>query len=137
MKALAELLSSDLGYIYGERESDPNGAKKAFLSRGRAFLTALGRDIGLEVQKVSTNKSGIAVSGDVSLIGMWRTNGIYVFVSQMFNNNVILYRAVESIGDCHGARNQYITLAELRKADYPGLLLKLLDLKEPTANLAA
>lgn len=34
MRRLANLLSKDLGYIWGERESGPNGAKKTFLNLG-------------------------------------------------------------------------------------------------------
>jgi hypothetical protein len=137
MKVLAQLLSNDLGYIWGERESGPNGEKKAFISRGRAFLTALGRDLGLEVQKVNVNKAGIAVSGDVTLIGMWETNGIYISVTQSLKNNAILYRTIERIDDYRGGRNQYIALAELQKADYVGLLMKMLELKKTAAKLAA
>ena len=37
MKLLAGYLSQDLGYIFGERENGPNGAKKDFLATGRAF----------------------------------------------------------------------------------------------------
>lgn len=38
MRKLAELLSHDLGYIWGERESGPNGDKKTFLKTGKTFL---------------------------------------------------------------------------------------------------
>ena len=138
MKALASLLSNDLGYIYGERESGPNGEKKAFLSRGGAFLRALGKDLGFEVCKVHTNKAGIAVSGEVYLDGMWDTNGLHLCLEQMFDKNVLLYRTIASFGDSRGGRNHFITLDELRLADYAGLVLTLLDLKETTtAKIAA
>ena len=32
MRRLAELLSHNLGYIFGEREAGPNGDKKTFLN---------------------------------------------------------------------------------------------------------
>ncbi len=41
MNAIYSLISIDLGYIYGERESGPNGAKKSFLTKSAAFLRAL------------------------------------------------------------------------------------------------
>ena len=138
MKVLASLLSDDLGYIFGERESGPNGAKKAFLSRGGAFLRALGKDLGFEVSKVSTNKGGIAVSGDVSIFGLWEDSGLYIQLSQMFNNNVLMYRTITRLDDYRGGINHFIKLDELRRADYAGLVLKLLDLKETTtAQIAA
>ena len=40
MRRLAGLLSQDLGYIYGEKECGPNGAKKTFLRLGNVFLLA-------------------------------------------------------------------------------------------------
>ena len=40
MRKLADLLSRDLSYIWGERESGPNGDKKVFLNTGKTFLRA-------------------------------------------------------------------------------------------------
>jgi len=137
MKALASLLSNDLGYIYGDRESSPNGEKKVFLSRGGAFLRALGKDLGFEVCKVHTNKAGIAVSGEVYLDGMWDTNGLHLSLEQGFGQNVILYRTITGFNSNLSGINRYITLSELHRADYAGLVLKLLDLKENDKNTTA
>lgn len=82
MRRLATLLSQDLGYIWGDRESGPNGAKKPFLNLGKVFLRALAKDLGLRDAKVTSNPGGIAVSGDCSLIGMWDQGGIYINISQ-------------------------------------------------------
>lgn len=82
MRRLAELFSQDLSYIWGENESGPNGAKKQFLNTGRAFLRALGKDLGLRDAEARSNPGGIAVSGDCSLIGMWQTNGLYVQIGR-------------------------------------------------------
>ena len=41
MRQLALLLTTDLGCIFDERESGPNGSKKAFLNVGKVFLRAL------------------------------------------------------------------------------------------------
>lgn len=138
MKALASLLTNDLGYIYGERESGPNGAKKAFLSRGGAFLRALGKDLGFDCYKVSTNSAGIAVSGEVYLDGMWAANGLHICLEQGFGQNVILYRTITTFNSNCSGHHHFITLAELHRADYASLVLKLLDLKdETTAQIAA
>ncbi len=127
MRRLAELLSQDLGYIYGERESGPNGAKKTFLNLGKVFLRALAKDLGLRDAKITSNPAGIAVSGDCSLIGMWENNGIYVDISQpgLGGSRVLLYRTTRNIRDYSGGRNNFLTLDDLRKLSYPALLDKL------------
>lgn len=63
MRQLALLLTTDLGCIFDERESGPNGSKKAFLNVGKVFLRALAKDLGLHEVTVSANSGGIAVSG--------------------------------------------------------------------------
>lgn len=47
MRQLALLLTTDLGCIFDERESGPNGSKKTFLNVGKVFLRALAKDLGL------------------------------------------------------------------------------------------
>ena len=93
MRRLAVLLSHDLGYIPGERESGPNGDKKAFLRTGKTFLHALSKDLGLRDTKVTTNAGGIAVSGECTLIGMWEDSGIYICIEQpcFMGENTLLY----------------------------------------------
>ena len=78
MRQLALLLTTDLGCIFDERESGPNGSKKAFLNVGKVFLRALAKDLGLHEVTVSANSGGIAVSGTCSLYGMWEDGGIAV-----------------------------------------------------------
>ena len=69
MKTIHGLVSQDLGYIHGERESGPNGAKKQFHTKSAAFLRALGNDLGFKEFKVTKNYGGIAVSGEITLMG--------------------------------------------------------------------
>ncbi|MDR1130859.1 MAG: hypothetical protein LBL15_00375 [Oscillospiraceae bacterium] len=132
MKRLHELLSQNLGYIFGERESGPNGAKKQFLSTGRAFLSALGRDLGFSEQTVSVNKAGIAVSGDVTLMGMWGpSNGLYVVLEQdLPYKTCMMYRGIRHMKDYRGGENRFIPLSEMGRAGYNGLLAGLLAMKE-------
>jgi hypothetical protein len=129
MRLLGALLSQDLGYIYGERESGPNGAKKQFLSTGRAFLTTLGKDLGLTQQKVHTNKAGIAVSGEVCLSGMWYKSGIKLELAQdMMHGRCLHYKQISDMRDTSGGYSCCLTLAEFKIADYSSLVDKLLDL---------
>ena len=76
MRQLALLLTADLGCIFGERESGPNGSKKAFLNVGKVFLRALAKDLGLHEVTVSANSGGIAVSGTCSFMECGRTEAL-------------------------------------------------------------
>ena len=82
MLIVPEQYSHDLSYIYGERESGPNGDKKTFLRVGKAFLHALSKDLRLRDAKITSNAGGIAVSGECTLIGMWEDSGIYICIEQ-------------------------------------------------------
>lgn len=132
MKTLASLLRSDLGYIWGERESGPNGEKKIFHTKGRTFLSALGKDLGFCEMKVTKNYSGIAVSGEVTLMGMWGDgNGLYIQLFQdLMDKSCILYRSICHMKDYSGSYNNYISLSELAAGEYETLITKFLKFKE-------
>lgn len=131
MRRLASLLSQNLGYIGGERECGPNGAKKTYLNLGKVFLRALAKDLGLRDTKVTANPGGIAVSGDCSLIGMWENNGIYICLSQFCGGKyALLYRTARNTRDYSGGHNHFLTLDDLRKLSYPALLDQLSALRK-------
>ena len=136
MRKLAGLLSQDLSYIWGERESGPNGAKKQFLSTGRTFLRELGKDLGLRDAKASARPGGIAVSGDCTLIGMWQTNGLYVQLSQpcFDRERVLLYRTIRHSRDYTGGRDPYLTPPGLAGGRYPRPLVLPTSLREEGAH---
>lgn len=136
MRRLAKLLGQDLSYIWGERESGPNGAKKQFLSTGTAFLRALGKDLGLQDAKVSSEAAGIGESGDCTLMGMWQTNGLYIGLSQFCGSreNVLLYRTIRHSKDYSGGYNNFLTLRDLAEMSYPDLLFLLAALREEGAH---
>ena len=117
MRCLAALLSRELGYCWGERESGPNGDKKRFLNVGKVFLRALAKDLGLRDSKVSTSAGGIAVSGECSLIGMWAEEGIYICIYQSAyqRDRVLCYRTVRHTKDFKGGYNRFVTRDELEK----------------------
>lgn len=138
MRRLTDLLSRDLSYIWGERESGPNGDKKVFLNTGKVFLRELAKDLGLRDVSVSSNAGGIAVSGDCTLMGMWQTNGLYIQLSQ-FNFNfggkdILLYRTIRHSKDYYGGRNLYLTRGDLEEMTYPDLLFVLAALRENDAH---
>ncbi|MDR1702505.1 MAG: hypothetical protein LBR56_06995 [Sporomusaceae bacterium] len=130
MQAIYNLISQDLGYIYGERESGPNGAKKQFLTKSAAFLRALGKDLGFQEMKVTTNPSGIAVSGDVTLIGLWHEgNGLYFQISQpLLRPSAFLYRHITHMKDYSSGQNQWLLCALFEMGEYEKLINILSDL---------
>ena len=135
MRKLADLLSHDLSYIWGEREGGPNGDKKVFLNTGKVFLRALSKDLGLQDVSVSSNPGGIAVSGECTLMGMWQTNGLYVQLSQpcFDRENVLLYRTIRHSKDYSGGRNLFLTRRDLAEMSYLDLLFLLAAMREEGA----
>ena len=133
MLAIFNLLSMDLGYIYGERECGPNGAKKEFLTKSAAFLRALGKDLSLKEFKVTTNPAGIAVSGDVSLYGLWNDgNGVYFKIEEPIKPfNSFLYRHIKNIKDYSGD-NKWLPCSMFAFEEYEELLVTLLALRKPS-----
>jgi len=136
MRRLADLLSHDLGYIWGERESGPNGDKKTFLNVGKAFLRALSKDLGLRDVKVTSNAGGIAVSGECYLSGMWEDGGIFICIEQPcgMGENVLLFREIRNTKDHKGGYNRFISRRELSHMSYAEILNRLLSLKRGKSN---
>ncbi len=134
MEAIYSLICSDLSYVYGERESVPNGAKKEFLKKSAAFLRALGKDLGFTEMEVRTNPGGIAVSGEISLYGMWgKGNGVFFEITQpvTWPPGKFLYRAITHIKDTKGSKNQWLSCTLFKHAEYQWLMDDtLLELKE-------
>ena len=139
MEQIARLLSGNLSYIGGERESGPNGAKAEFLRTSAAFLRKLGKDLGFAEMKVSTNPAGIAVSGSVSLYGMWGDgNGLcFVLEQSAFRQQMLLYREISRLDDYRGKQNQYYMLSDFAKADYAGLCRCFLHFRKEADAYAA
>lgn len=139
MRRLAALLERDLGYIWGEKESGPNGEKKIFLNLGKTFLRALAKDLGLRDVKVMSNAGGIVVSGQCCLYGMWEECGLFICLEQpCISQDVLLYRSIRSLKDHKGGYNNYVTRSELATMSYEQLLNRLLTMKkEPRYERAA
>ena len=134
MRRMAKLLENDLGYIWGEKESGPNGDKKGFLRLGKVFLRALAEDLGLREVKVTSNAGGIAVSGECSLYGMWESGGIYVCIGQFCGGkDVVLYRSIRHINDHKGGYNNFVTMRELSCMSYQQMVKLLLRLRKDAA----
>ncbi len=136
MRQLADLLGRDLSYIWGEKESGPNGDKKVFLNTGKAFLRALAKDLELREVRVISNAGGIAVSGECSLIGVWESGGIYIQLSQPCydRERVLLYRTVKDMKDYTGGRNMFLTRRDLEQMSYSQMLEKFYALRKEAVS---
>ncbi len=136
MQRLAELLGRDLSYIWGEKESGPNGDKKVFLNTGKTFLRALAKDLELREVRVTSNAGGIAVSGECSLIGVWESGGIYIQLSQPCcdRERVLLYRMVKGMRDYSGGCNMYLMRRELEQMSYGQMLEKFSALRKEAVS---
>lgn len=129
MRKLAGLLCHNLSYVWGKRESGPNGVKRTFLNLGKVFLRALAKDLGLQNVRVMSNPGGIAVSGQCYLYGMWVDSGIFISIEQpCLGDNVLLYRMIRSITDHTGGYNHYLRLRDLEQLSYERVLQIFSDL---------
>ena len=124
MKTIHGLVSQNLSYVYGERESGPNGAKKIFHTKSKAFLRALGNDLGFREFKVTSNYGGIAVSGEITLMGMWsENNGLYFQIFKSFTQRRdFMYRSIKHMKDYTGGPNQWIPCDMFEAGDYEKLI---------------
>lgn len=138
MEIIHSLVSQNLGYIFGGRESGPNGAKKQFHTKSAAFLRTLGRDLGFQECKVTNNYGGIAVSGEITLMGMWSEgNGLYLQLSQSaIGWQSFLYRQISHMKDYIGGRNQWLPTELFASGKYAELMDILLVLRKPSKEEA-
>ena len=134
MQAIYDLVSQNLGYIYGEREGGPNGAKKQFHTESAAFLRVLGKDLGFKEFNVTNNHGGIAVSGEITLMGMWSEgNGLYLQIFKPVTQwKKFMYRSISHMKDYIGGTNQRLPCWLFEDGDYEGLVNILSSRREIT-----
>ncbi|MCI9073683.1 MAG: hypothetical protein HFH80_12960 [Lachnospiraceae bacterium] len=79
------------------------------------------------------NYGGIAVSGEVTLMGMWSEgNGLYVQLSQSSMGwQSFLYRQISHMKDYTGGRNQWLPADMFASGKYAELVDTLLALRKP------
>jgi hypothetical protein len=92
----------------------------------------LGRDLGLCDFKVTTNPGGIAISGEITLIGVWEDGrGLYFQINQPSKpSGGFLYRPVKHMKDYVGGNNLRLPCSLFETGDYEGLISALKELKE-------
>jgi hypothetical protein len=118
LKAISELLcNSPVGEINGY--SDEAQARKDMFARiGKKAMKELAQLLGLTTFKVSFNPAGIAVSGDLTLIGMFDDHvGIYVSINHEMTGLEVLYRTVRHMKDYSGGVNRWMYYRDLANED--------------------
>ena len=95
-----------------------------FHTKSTAFLRTLGKDLGFVDFKVTNNYGGIAVSGEITLMGMWNdNNGLYLQLFQsVTHRRDFLYRHISHMKDYTGGPNQWIPCSLFADGDYESLL---------------
>lgn len=126
LKKLASLMISKEKAQYNE------SFKERFREIGIKAMEELARILELKEYRVSFNPGGIAVSGDLTLMGMWTEgNGVYISMNKDFPGKPygdVLYRQIKHMADYTGGPNNYFKFELLRN---PKLLRgKILALRD-------
>ncbi len=111
-------------------------AKQNFRKLGKKAFKELAEYIGLKEYDVKFNPGGPAVSGDLSLMGMFTADkGIYISMNKDGLKGGVLYRSIKGMKDYSGGGNNYFPEAELAE---PQLIKekvqRLLKLDQPLTS---
>ena len=107
--------------------------KKKYKMVGLKAMKELARLLDLKEFDINFNPGGIAVSGDLRLMGMWSEgSGVYITMNKDFPNRPwgdVLYRAIKHPKDFTGGSNGYFEFALLQ---FPGALReRVMRLRSP------
>ena len=131
LKKLAWLMLSKESASY----NDP--FKTKFRLIGKKAMKELARLLELRPFDIQFNPGGIAVSGDLRLMGMWSEgNGVYICMNKDFPNapyGQVLYRTIKHMKDFAGGPNQWMRYETLRDpVRLKDLICRLRPLSEET-----
>ena len=126
IKELGKLMLSNENLAYNEK------GKAAFKRIGKKAMKELATLLQLQEFDVNFNPGGIAVSGDLRLMGMWKEgNGVYISMNKDFPQNIwgqILYRTIKDMKDYFGGSNNYLPFEMLLEPEkMVEAILKLKD----------
>ena len=108
--------------MLSKEEAQYNPAfKEKFKRVGKKAMVELALLLDLNEFKYDFNPGGIAVSGDLTLMGMWSPeNGVYVMMNKDFPNapwGQVLYRTIKHMKDYAGGPNQWLPYEALRSPE--------------------
>lgn len=132
-------------HIDGYMEEDENAAhenaeglaKQNFKKLGKKAFKELAEYIGLKEYDVNFNPGGPAVSGDLTLMGMFNSNiGIYISLNKDGFSNGVLYRSIKSMKDYSGGNNNYFPEGEFNHPEeIKEKVYRLLKLDKSFSNM--
>ena len=112
LKKLARLMLSEESGSYNE------AFKTKFRLIGKKAMKELARLLELRPFDIQFDPGGIAVSGDLRLMGMWSEgNGVYISMNKDLPNapyGQVLYRTIKHMKDFGGGPNQWMRYETLR-----------------------
>jgi len=108
--------------------------KEDWLKTGRSVLRAIGKELEFDDLRVSINKGGIAVTGEVSLMGIWNNkditpqgaHGIYINTAAPdwgFGSHfgvrapALMWRTIKHMKDFSGGSNRWLSYYEFFEPD--------------------
>lgn len=107
MESLKKFAAFVSQYTTIHADTDDGKAKETFGRLGKKAFKELAVYLGLNPSDVAYNKAGIAVSGDLRLMGMVSPDkGIYIHFNKDGSTGV-LYRVIEHMKDFSGGPNHY------------------------------
>lgn len=113
LKELARLMANGETLQYNEE------GKVMFKRIGVKAMKELAVTLELKEYNVSFNPGGIAVSGDLLLMGMWTEHlGVYISMNKDFPNapwGQVLYRTIKHMKDYTGGSNNWLKFELLGK----------------------
>ena len=118
-QAMGKYLNQLAFMMLGKEEAQYNAPfKEQFKKVGVKAMRELAKLLDLPEIDIHFNRGGIAVSGDLTLIGMWSDgNGIYISMNKDFPDRPwggVLYRTVKHMKDYTGGSNNYFEFALLQ-----------------------
>ncbi len=124
LKKLSELLLSNVNLSYND------DGKKEFKTIGKKAMKELATILELKEIDVNFNPGGIAVSGDLRLMGMWNNDiGIYISMNKDFPTATwgqVLYRTIKHMKDYTGGTNNWLKYEDLASEEkMKDMVLKL------------
>ena len=136
LKSFAQFLSH---YKTIDGHDNDGALKETFGKMGKAAFKQLAAYLGLKELTVDFNKAGVAVSGDLTLMGMFTPEkGIYISFNKDGYSNGVLYRTISHMKDYSGGSNNYFPETEFATPEtIKEKVYRLVGIKEQSAPAAA
>ena len=118
-QAMGKYLNQLAFMMLSKEEAQYNAPfKEQFRKVGTKAMKELAELLDLQETDIHFNRGGIAVSGDLRLMGMWSDgNGVYITLNKDFSNapwGQVLYRTITDMKDFTGGSNNYFEFALLQ-----------------------